>query len=73
MNESAGVVPIEVALHAGELRGNQYVVVILSLTGGSCSCKEKENIDCLHKMRSLIQLSHCIIMKSTNVQTLGAI
>ena len=42
VNESAGVVPIEVALHAGELRGNQYIIVKLILADGSSSSKGKK-------------------------------
>ena len=44
VNESVGVVEIKVALLAGELRGNQYIIVKFSLTDGSSSGEEKENI-----------------------------
>ena len=51
VNENVGVVPIEVALLAGELRGNQYIIVKLSLTDGSSSGEEKKKIDFSHLIK----------------------
>ena len=48
VNESYGVVPLMVALYAGELTGEKSIIVHLTLIDGSASGEKKEKFNILH-------------------------